>query len=190
MDFTKISNVPWKNSAAFTLVELVVSISIAMILLIFSIAPYNFYANKARVRLSSERIEQSLNKAKLLVGTGYSPRGNNVDLVLHFRTGESKIVLSSIPVNSPPISISNSLRVPVETVALESNVTVTQLANIVGSSGFDVVFRSPMGNSEIWRTPDDSSIPVVLTTHVFSGGIVGIKGALTGTLSKSFQIIR
>ena len=54
------------DSTGFTLLELVVVISIMMILLIFSIAPYSYYADKARVRLSVERIEQIMNKAKLL----------------------------------------------------------------------------------------------------------------------------
>ena len=57
------------DSTGFTLLELVVVISIMMILLEFSIAPYNYYADKARVRLSVERVEQMMNKAKLLAGT-------------------------------------------------------------------------------------------------------------------------
>lgn len=70
------------GSAGFTLVELLVVISIAAIIMMFAMAPYNFYAEKARVRLSTERVEQVMNRAKLLAGTGYSPQGKNVDLVV------------------------------------------------------------------------------------------------------------
>lgn len=86
MNFIKYT-APRNSSAGFTLIELIVVVSIVMILFIFSIAPYNFYADKSRVRLSVERVEQLMNKAKLLAGTGYSPQGNNVDLVIHIQSG-------------------------------------------------------------------------------------------------------
>lgn len=85
MNPMKTHPVPRIDPAGFTLIELVVSISIAMILLIFSMAPYSFYADKSRVRLSVDRTEQIMNKAKLLAGTGYSSGSTNVDLVVHFR---------------------------------------------------------------------------------------------------------
>jgi prepilin-type N-terminal cleavage/methylation domain-containing protein len=157
-----------KNSAGFTLVELIVSIAIALILLVFAIAPYNFYANKSKVRLSGERIEQAMNKAKLLAGTGYAPGGSNVDLVVHLRNGAKEIAITSVPAGSAPLAIENPNRNQVEKIRLENDVAITSLGGIATSQGIDIVYRSPTGVSQVWNTPDDTAVPTVTTSTAFS----------------------
>lgn len=79
------------KTPGFTLVELLVAITIGAILLVFSIAPYNFYSEKSRVRLSANRIEQVLSKAKLMVASGFAPTGKSVDLVVVLSKGASRV---------------------------------------------------------------------------------------------------
>lgn len=53
-----------KKNKAFTLIELMIVISIISLLLLFSYAPYNFYQSKAKVRIASREVAQSLYEAK------------------------------------------------------------------------------------------------------------------------------
>ncbi len=179
------------DSTGFTLLELVVVISIMMILLVFSIAPYNYYADKARVRLSVERVEQMMNKAKLLAGTWYSSGTTNVDLVIRLKKWSSEVSLSSIPANSSPVSLTSSERRPIEKFSLESKILISQIGGAGGAENVDIVYRSPAGNSDIWESSSDLSTPVVSAiSTTYSGGILGIDGKEQGTLSKPFRIIR
>ena len=59
----------------FTLIELMVVMSIIAVLSIFAYAPYNHYANISRVRFSAEKIEQAANEAKSSVIGGYAFSG-------------------------------------------------------------------------------------------------------------------
>lgn len=70
------------QSRGFTLIEILVVISIIGLLMMVAIAPYNLYADKARARLSGERIEQMLARAKLQTATGYSSGSVNLDLIV------------------------------------------------------------------------------------------------------------
>ena len=174
MNFTK-NIAPSLTSAGFTLIELIVAMSLVMILFVFSVAPYNFYADKSRVRLSVERVEQLMNKAKLLAGTGYAPDGKNVDLVVHVGSGSLEVTMSSIPANSPVSAISSPDRKIVERIALESNVIISQIGGGATVTGIDIVYRSPTGISQIWETSSSTAIPVLLSGTTLSGGILGVK---------------
>ena len=86
-----------RDSQGFTLIELIVAISIAAILMMFAIAPYNLYTDKARVRLSAERIEQMISKAKLFASTGYSVGDKNQDLIVSVKRGGKEVSIERIP---------------------------------------------------------------------------------------------
>ena len=66
----------------FTLIEIIVVISIIGLMMMVAIAPYNLYVDKARARLSGERVEQMLARAKLQTATGYSSGSTNLDLIV------------------------------------------------------------------------------------------------------------
>lgn len=174
MNFTK-NIAPSLTTTGFTLIELIVAMSLVMILFVFSVAPYNFYADKSRVRLSVERVEQLMNKAKLLAGTGYAPEGKNVDLVVHIGSGSLEVVMYSIPTNSPVPPITSPDRKIVEKMMLESNVIISQIGGGSTVSGIDIVYRSPTGISQVWETPSSSVTPILLSGTTLSGGILGVK---------------
>ncbi len=52
------------NKKAFTLIELMISISIIVLLTIVVYAPYNFYANKARLKIAWKEIAQTIYEAR------------------------------------------------------------------------------------------------------------------------------
>lgn len=49
---------------AFSLIEIMIVISIMMIVLMFSYAPYSLYQNKAKVKLATREVSQSLYEAR------------------------------------------------------------------------------------------------------------------------------
>ncbi len=53
-----------KNKKAFTLVELMIVIVIMVLMMTLSYAPYNYYQQKAKLRIASREISQSLYEAK------------------------------------------------------------------------------------------------------------------------------
>ena len=84
-------------SQGFTLIEMIVAVSIGAMLMMFAIAPYNLYTDKARVRLSAERIEQVISKARLFASTGYSVGDKNQDLIVSIERGKTAVNLERIP---------------------------------------------------------------------------------------------
>jgi prepilin-type N-terminal cleavage/methylation domain-containing protein len=180
---------------AFTLIELLVVIAIVGFLFLFAIAPYTFYSNTSKVRLSVDRVEQEMSKAKLLVSTGFAPNGANVDLVLRIRQGTSSITLDSIPVSasgSAPLPLGDLQRKSINRVPLDAPVLISGFIPSGGTPTtpptsidiIDIVYRSPNGSMEVW----DSSSAV--STRIISDiqGVVGVKGTMTGSLSRSFML--
>lgn len=58
------------KKSAFTLIELMVVIAIMWVLLMFSYAPYDLYQNKARLKLATREVSQSLYDAKQKATSG------------------------------------------------------------------------------------------------------------------------
>ena len=99
--------------------------------------------------------------------------------------------LSSVPANSSPVSLTSSERRQIEKFSLESKVLISQIGGARGAENVDIVYRSPMGNSDIWESSNDMSAPVVSAiSTTYTGGILGLDGKEQGTLSKPFRIIR
>lgn len=177
------------GSRGFTLLELVAVISIGALLLLFAIAPYNFYADKSRARLSVERVEQAMNKAKLYAGTGFAPTGTNLDLVVHLEKGGETVDIYSIPAGANLSTIDDASRKLIERVRLESNVTLSRIGDSDAISGLAIVYRAPTGMAEVWNLPQTGPAQRI-STQIPDSGIVGVKGGVSGALAKSFRIIQ
>lgn len=119
-----------QKSAGFTLIELLVAITIGAILMIFVVAPYNFYSEKSRARLSAERITQAITKAKMMSVSGYAPNGKNVDLAVSLEKDATSIYTFTFPstgfggeVPSKTAPITKKF----EDIPLESGVVISQI---------------------------------------------------------------
>lgn len=79
---------------AFTLIELMIVISIMMIVLMFSYAPYNFYQNKAKLKLATREVSQSLYEARNMaiswVSTSNSVDFENKSVWILFDTADTE----------------------------------------------------------------------------------------------------
>jgi prepilin-type N-terminal cleavage/methylation domain-containing protein len=119
-----------KLANGFTLIELLVAITIGAILMIFVVAPYNFYSEKSRARLSAERVTQAITKAKMMAVSGYAPQGRNVDLAVALEKESEKIyTYSFISTGSggKVPSKTSSEAVKFEDIPLESGVKVSKI---------------------------------------------------------------
>lgn len=62
----------FSNSSGFSLVEMMVVVAIVVILAVLTYAPYSYYSDLAKVRISAEKIEQAFSEAKLSTSMGLS----------------------------------------------------------------------------------------------------------------------
>jgi len=123
-------------------------------------APYGFYTDKARVGLSVDKIEQAINKARLMSTTGYTFPGTNknADIAVYFQKSAKVVEIRALTTTTSDISDSTNSAL-IESVRLEDSVEISQIGNDTEAV---VIFRAPSGKQEIKRT-------------TATGGIVGFK---------------
>jgi prepilin-type N-terminal cleavage/methylation domain-containing protein len=165
------------DSQAFTLAEVMVVIAVAAILSVLTYAPYSYYSDLSRVRLSSEKVEQAFSEAKLSASMGLAVPGTdfNADAYVLLEEGSGSVGLFAARSGSgfAPVSEFRLLR----DVPLEKDVTISDLP----SETVVVKFSAPSGTAS---AVDGNGLPVV-----FSGGLVGLKGVTSGSLSRNFRSV-
>lgn len=146
----------FSNVSGFSLVELMVVVSIVVMLAVLSYAPYSYYSDVAKVRISAEKIEQAFSEARLSSSMGLSVPGteSNADAYVVLVEGESNVVLYAAKSDSgfAPESEYRVLR----EIPLEKGVEISRLP----SSKVVVKFSAPSGASS---SISDSGDTVVFT---------------------------
>jgi prepilin-type N-terminal cleavage/methylation domain-containing protein len=197
------------RSRGFTLIETLVVITIVGLMMMVAIAPYNLYADKARARLSGERVEQMLARAKLQTATGYSSGSVNLDLIVVLKKWSEEVLLESIEAAGSGVTIPTARtfgRNLVEKLALESAVELTGFGMWTGIGATTatapgsvltldtaapemvlVVYRAPNGAREFWSESPSGGVPVRMVNSINGGG-VGVKGATSGPRSSQFLL--
>lgn len=72
------------TKSAYTLIELIVVISIIMFLTVMTYVPYNFYSNKEKVRLWAKEISQTLSEARNMAINWLSNSNSNLKIWIYF----------------------------------------------------------------------------------------------------------
>lgn len=86
------------TKSAYTLIELIVVISIIMFLTVMTYVPYNFYSNKEKVRLWAKEISQTLSEARNMAINWLSNSNSNVKIWIYFdKNAGNKIRYLSYP---------------------------------------------------------------------------------------------
>ncbi len=95
---------------AFTLFELIVAISIVMILMMMTFAPYSYFQNKAKLKLSAREISQSFYEARNMAVSWIKDINWNKSIWIYMTTNQpdnNKIIFFSYPYNIDENSINN-----------------------------------------------------------------------------------
>lgn len=90
------------NKKAFTLIELLISITIVIILMMVAYAPYNYYQNKAKLKITAREVSQLLYESKNMAVNWAIWINWNVSIWVYFDTDLSwnnKIKVFSYPYN-------------------------------------------------------------------------------------------
>lgn len=165
------------NNSGFSLVELMVVIAIVVLMAVLAAAPYSYYSDLTKVRLSGEKIEQTFSEAKLSAAMGLAVPGtdSNGDAYVVLSKGSGSVALFAAKSGSGFAAMADYKLL--RAVPLEKDVTVTELP----SATVTVKFSAPSGTSS---AVDENGLPIS-----FSGGVVGFGGASTGTLSRVFRSV-
>ena len=93
---------------AFTLIELMIAITIVVLLTMATYAPYNYYQNKAKLKVSVKEISQLLYESRNKAINGAIWNNSNVSIWVYFSSDpleNNKIQVLSYPYDIDPLAI-------------------------------------------------------------------------------------
>ena len=108
---------------AFTLIELMIAITIVAVLTMASYAPYNYYQNKAKLKVTSREISQVIYESRNMAINGAVWSSSNVSIWVYFDT--STLWNNTIQVFSYPYNILDNNINHLETVDTKLLKTLT-----------------------------------------------------------------
>jgi prepilin-type N-terminal cleavage/methylation domain-containing protein len=176
--------------SGFTLIELIVVITIMAILAIGIYVPYQRYEHISRVRVSAERADQTVTEARTLALNGYMMPGTdtNANVGVLFERGAKSVKILAYPHDTATGTISIASAAMVREIGLSSSVSVVDLP-----SGLDTLllyFTAPRAQATAFDL--DGAVPRALPSASASV-VVGFSGATTavddpGSLLRSVRI--
>ena len=169
-------NSPLRTSRWFTLIELLIVITIIGILSIGSFVPYDYYSRVSRVRISVEKVHQTLEDARILSQNGQIFPGTtkNANIWLLFEKNSPMITMFAFSGTTHSFTGDTNTKI-IKVIQLETGINITSLpANILL-----LEFTAPKGAMEIYKTTG--------TGANFDMGI-GWKTATTGALYRTLKI--
>lgn len=86
-----------KKNQAFTLIELMVVITIMGIIMFASYIPYEFHQKKTALRVAAREVSQSLSDARNLAIHGLDSGSGNLSVGLYFASGATQIEYYAYP---------------------------------------------------------------------------------------------
>lgn len=131
-----------KNQKWFTLIELLIVITISFILMTLTFANYNYYQNVAKVKLGAKEVSQSISESRNAAIAWWQKDGINQKVGVYFEQWKSDILYYNFAFNSgaviAPIYLMKQEKLP-------DGVSIT-------SSGTFIVFSSVFGTGWIYDT--------------------------------------
>ncbi len=182
MKKTKDTKVKAKNG--FTLIELMVVITIISIITIILIAPYNFYANISKVRVSKDIITQTINQARNSSAwlIDYNS-DSNMNIALFITKWNWFIDMVWFPYSySWAINQTSSSAKNIKRIRLENWVNITSIKDIWDNDQTNIVlyFKAPNWELSTYFTPT--------STWSLKNITVWFKDATTWILSKIINV--
>ncbi|EKD66259.1 MAG: hypothetical protein ACD_49C00056G0014 [uncultured bacterium (gcode 4)] len=171
-----------KNIKGFTLIELMIVITIIWFLTMLVAVPYNFYANISKVRISKEIIDQSRSDAISSANWRTSFDWKNINIGLYFDKNKWEILSYSYPFNYSwsVLNFTGDVKL-LKTIKLESFVEISKIK--IGSDETENVllyYKAPDGKLTIYKNATSTWNTVDI--------VVGYKWVTEGVLSKEIKI--
>ncbi len=168
----------FRTNRAFTLAEMLLVVAIVAVLAVTAVAPYAHYSDLAKLRISSEKVEQAFSEARVSAMAGFAVPGSerNADLYVELVRGAKAVRTFAVPASSA-FRTSYAASGAIFETPLEASVVLADLP----SNAVVVRFSSVTGNAGVFA-PDGTPAPS------FTGGVVRVgKADDAGAPSKPFR---
>lgn len=168
-----------KHTHGFTLIELMVVITIIGILFVGSYIPYDYYSRLSRIRISGEKVRQTMEDAKILSQNGQIFPGTtkNANVGLLFEKNSHSITMFAFKPGTRSFTGNTDAKI-IKTISLEDGVNITTLPE----DQMLVEYSAPKGTVEIYKPTTD-------TGATFEVGI-GWKTTTAGALYRTIKIAK
>lgn len=150
---------------AFTLFELIVAMSIAMILMMMTFAPYSYYQNKAKLKLSSREISQSFYEARNMAVSGVKDINWNKSIWIYMTTiapDNDKIIFFSYPYNIDENLINNTEIWDIKIVKTKTLQDGIKINDLWGNKSVLFFYNSISWESKVYNFDTDPKTEIIL----------------------------
>lgn len=166
-----------RNKSGFTLIELMVVITIISILFVWSYVPYDYYSRLSKVHVSVNKVQQTLENTKIFSQNGqlfpWTTKNANTWLLLK-KWAHTMNIVTLLPGTRSFIENENTKIIKI--VSLENGVNI----NTIPYDTILIEYTAPRWDMEIYISPTQ-------TGANFDIG-VGWKQVTSGTLYKTVKI--
>ena len=168
------------NKKAFTIIELLIVITIIAILTMLTFVPYNFYSNVWKVRISKEIINQMVNEASLNANSVEDKTTKkNLNLWIKLKEGSGTIDIVSYPYDFTG-SLFDGWEL-FKQVNLEDWVNVNKISFSWSAQDEALIFfKAPDWEMTIYKNSSETWSQIDM--------IIGYKNAISWVLSKEVNI--
>jgi prepilin-type N-terminal cleavage/methylation domain-containing protein len=138
------------HTRAFTLIELMVVITIIGILFVSSYVPYDHYSRLSRVRISTERFKQTLEDARILAQNGQIFPGTtkNANIGILLQKNSPTIDMYAMKPGTRSFTGDTNTK-KIKSLILEDGVNITYLPE----DSMLLEYSAPNGTMEIYKSP-------------------------------------
>ncbi|QFR38764.1 hypothetical protein A9Q91_00835 [Candidatus Gracilibacteria bacterium 28_42_T64] len=171
----------------FTVVELIIAITIFFMLSMASFVPYNYYVNKAKLKTTVKEISQSIYEARNMAINGVISSTGNVSIGIYFDNSEeenNKIHFLSYPYSftGVDISTSGSEIESIKTLVLQPGM---QIDSIHGNENGLFFFQAISGSSEYFYWESGIRKDILTAGEDTIDISISYKGSTTRNLQKN-----